>query len=182
MALMTRMTRLFRADAHAVLDRLEEPVTLLRQSVREMEAALEEDERARRRLDRQHSQGLARQAELARSAENATQELDVCLEAGNEKLARTLVRRRLEAERLHAAVGRRLDELAEALAGLDARLDENRARLEAMRQKAELLADEAPGERDDAPWSEREFERSLHVGDDEVEIAFLKELKRRARS
>ena len=182
MALMTRMTRLFRADAHAVLDRLEEPVALLRQAVREMEAALEADEHARRRLDRQHSQALARQAELARGIENTNHELDVCFEAGNEKLARTLLRRRLEAERLHAARGRRVDEVAEALAGLDARLDENRARLEAMRQKAELLAEEEPAERDETPWSEREFERGLHVGDDEVEIAFLKELKRRARS
>ena len=96
MALMTRMTRLFRADAHAVLDRLEEPVALLRQAVREMEAALEADEHARRQLDRQHSQVLARQAELARGIENTNQELDVCFEAGNEKLARTLLRRRLE--------------------------------------------------------------------------------------
>ena len=182
MALITRVSRLFRADAHAVLDRLEEPALLLRQAVREMEAALEADEQARRRFDRQHSQVLARQAELARNIETTTQELDVCFEAGNEKLARTLVRRRLEAERLHAVLGRRVDEVAEALAGLDARLDENRARLEAMRQKAELLADEAPAERDDATWSEREFERGLRVGDDEVEIAFLKELKRRARS
>jgi phage shock protein A len=178
MALMTRMTRLFRADAHAVLDRLEEPVVLLRQAVREMGVALEEDEWARHRLDRQHSQLLVRQAELSRGVENATHELDVCFEAGNEKLARTLVRRRLEAERLHAALGRRVDELAETLAGLDGRLDENRGRLEAMRQKAELLAEEEPAENDEMPWSER----GLHVGDDEVEIAFLKELKRRARS
>ncbi len=182
MALMTRMTRLFRADAHAVLDRLEEPLTLLRQSVREMEAALEDDERERRRLDRQHGQALVRQAEAARAIENTAQELDVCFEAGNEKLARTLIRRRLEGERLHAALERRANELADALAGLDTRLDENRARLEAMRQKAELLAEEVPSAHDDAAWPERDCERGLRVGDDEVEIAYLKELKRRARS
>ena len=34
MAIVTRLTRLFRADAHAVLDRLEEPEVLLRQAVR----------------------------------------------------------------------------------------------------------------------------------------------------
>ena len=182
MALMTRMTRLFRADAHAVLNRLEEPVALVRQAVREMEAALEADEHARRRLDRHHSEALARQAALARGIDNTNHELDVCFEAGNEKLARTLLRRRLEAERLHAALGRRVDEVTEALAGIDAKLDENRARLEAMRQKAELLAEEEPAERDATSWGDRELERGLHVGDDEVEIALLKELKRRARS
>ena len=37
MALITRLTRLFRADVHAVLDRIEEPDVLLRQAVRDME-------------------------------------------------------------------------------------------------------------------------------------------------
>lgn len=36
MALINRATRLFRADLHAVLDRIEEPDILLRQAVREM--------------------------------------------------------------------------------------------------------------------------------------------------
>ena len=182
MALMTRMTRLFRADAHAVLDRLEEPVTLLRQAVREMETALEEDERQRRRLDRQHTQLVTRQAELVRGVDTTTHELDVCFEAGNEKLARGLVRRRLEAERLHAVLDRRLEGVETTLAGVDGRLEENRARLEAMRQKAELLAEDETTERDDEPWQEREFERGLRIGDDEVEIAFLQEQQRRTPS
>ena len=182
MALMTRMTRLFRADAHAVLDRLEEPVTLLRQAVREMEAALEEDERQRRRLDRQHTQLVTRQAELARTVDTTTHELDVCFEDDNEKLARGLVRRRLEAERLHAVLDRRLESVETTLAGVDGRLEENRARLEAMRQKAEVLAEDEASESDDEPWQEREFERGLRVRDDEVEIAFLQEQRRRAQS
>jgi len=183
MALMTRMTRLFRADAHAVLDRLEEPASLLRQAVREMEAALEDDERQRRRLDRQHTQLVSRQAELVRSIETTGRELDICFDAGNETLAKGLVRRRLEAQRLHGALDRRLESVETALAGLDVRLDENRARLEAMRQKAELLAtDETPADDDDETWLERDFGHGLRVRDDEVEVAFLQEQQRRARS
>jgi phage shock protein A len=182
MALMTRMTRLFRADAHAVLDRLEEPATLLRQALREMEAALEEDDRRRRRLDRQHTQLVARRAELARTVDSANRELDLCFEAGNEALARGLLRRRLEAERLQAALERRLEGAATALAEIDARLDEHRARLEALRQKAELLAAEEAPDEDDTAWLERDFGRGLRVGDDEVEVALLQERQRRARS
>lgn len=182
MALMTRMTRLFRADAHAVLDRLEEPATLLRQALREMEAALEEDHRRRRRLDRQHTQLVARRAELARTVDSANRELDLCFEAGNEALARGLLRRRLEAERLQAALERRLEGAATALAEIDTRLDENRARLEALRQKAELLAEEEVPDEDDTAWLERDFGRGLRVGDDEVEVALLQERQRRARS
>ncbi|OOZ38928.1 hypothetical protein BOW53_13550 [Solemya pervernicosa gill symbiont] len=50
MALINRVTRLFRADMHAVLDRIEEPEVLLRQSIREMEEALADDEQQLRQL------------------------------------------------------------------------------------------------------------------------------------
>jgi phage shock protein A len=36
MALITRVSRLFRADVNAVLDRIEEPASLLRQAVLDM--------------------------------------------------------------------------------------------------------------------------------------------------
>ena len=47
MALITRVSRLFQADFHAVLDRIEEPEVLLRQAVREMEEELARDEQRR---------------------------------------------------------------------------------------------------------------------------------------
>ena len=63
-------------------------------------------------------------------------------------------------------------------------LDENRATVEGLRQKAELFAQRAPShgdgssEFDDIAWMARE----LQVGDDEVEIAFLREKSRRDSS
>ncbi len=50
MALISRLTQLFQADFHAVLDRLEEPDALLRQAVRDMEDALARDEHPRLRF------------------------------------------------------------------------------------------------------------------------------------
>ena len=44
MALVTRLSRLFQADFHAVLDRIEEPDLQLRQAVREMQFALDQDQ------------------------------------------------------------------------------------------------------------------------------------------
>ena len=38
MALITRISRLFTADFHAVLDRIEEPDVLLKHAIREMES------------------------------------------------------------------------------------------------------------------------------------------------
>ena len=42
MALITRVSRLLRADVHAVLDRLEEPDVLLQQAIRDMEEVVAE--------------------------------------------------------------------------------------------------------------------------------------------
>lgn len=176
MTLINRVSRLFRADLHAVLDGVEEPELLLREAVREMEEDLARD---RRRLDllAEEQRGLAeRRAELTASLERMDGELDLCFEAGREDLARTLVRRRLETERLRDALERRRGELERELSRLRERTEANASRLEAMRQKAELLAREEPREGPAAPWSPR----GQTVSDDEVEVVFLREQRRRA--
>ena len=44
MALITRLSRLFQADFHAVLDRIEEPDIQLKQAIREMQIELQQNE------------------------------------------------------------------------------------------------------------------------------------------
>ena len=67
MALMTRVARLFRADVHAVLDRLEEPDVLLRQAIREMEESLAADREQARRLARELEATRGRVEETGRA-------------------------------------------------------------------------------------------------------------------
>ncbi len=176
MALITRLTRLFRADLHAVLDRMEEPDLLLKQALREMEEALASDERRLRASTRERDQLLARTADLDRSLDSMAGELDLCFAAGKDDLARALVRRRLEAERLRALLQRKRQDLDAELAALQERVRENRVRLEAVRQKAELLAEE-----DARPPHEGWPAPDLTVGDADVEVAFLREQQKRRR-
>ena len=56
MALVSRLTRLFQSDFHAVLDRIEEPDALLRQAVRDMEDALARDEQRVKNLHADRAQ------------------------------------------------------------------------------------------------------------------------------
>jgi len=179
MALITRIARLFRADLHAVLDRMEEPDVLLRQAVREMEEALAADEQRLRLLRHEQEQLTARRRELARALERLAEEIDLCFASGKEELARTLIRRQLEAQRLEQVVARRAEALQGSVDGLAARTEENRGRLESMRQKAELLAEEERGERDATP---ADAGAPTPVRDEEVEVAFLREKQRRAQS
>jgi phage shock protein A len=178
MALINRVTRLFRADLHAVLDRVEEPDILLRQAIREMEEDLTRDEQAYRRHEREHEQLAKKESELRQLHAALGEELDVCFAADKEDLARSLIRRRLETEGSLRLSGRRREALAAQRDELARRLAENRTRYESMRQKAELF-DERQGE--NKPDSvDRWPGVDVRVRDEDVEVALLKERRRRA--
>jgi phage shock protein A len=178
MALITRLSRLMRADLHAVLDRVEEPEVLLRQALREMREELARDQQRQRLLGRERDQLDARAAELEQALVRSDQELDVCFAAEKDDLARALVKRKLETRELQRRVEGRRHELDASLEQLGQRLDENRSRLEDMQQKAELLSEPDPEQTSAAPWAQTD----TGVRAAEVEVAFLREKQRRARS
>ncbi len=177
MALITRFSRLFTADLHAVLDRLEEPDVLLKQAVRDME-----EELARMRHEalvaRAEMQRIAqREADIGRRLTDFDAELDVCFDAGEEALARSLVRRKLETERRAKSLQVRHDTLAERLQELDTAIAENERHLTGMREKVEVL-----GEQTRTACVAGTGSDEATIGTDEIEVAFLREQQRRVRS
>lgn len=176
MALIARVSRLFKADLHAVLDQLEEPASLLRQSIREMEETLAERERHTQRLQRDRHDLDTRLDETETLAGELDRQLDLCFAAGNETLARRLIRRKLKAHKLAALTRARLQAVGDALADTEAALAHERTELEHLRQKADCFAEPPAAPRHAA------HDRALDVGDDEVEVAFLHEKQRRVPS
>ena len=184
MALINRISRLFKADFHAVLDQIEEPEALLKQAIRDMEDALSATEQ-RIKLCAHDQDGIAvRKNELESSTAEIDAQLDLCFESGKDDLAKSLIKKKLEAGRLlnrlnakHVANEKYLDEQRTMC-------DENSSTLESLRQKAELFAQRTPvhadggSEFDDVAWMARE----MTVGDDEVEITFLREKSVRSAS
>jgi phage shock protein A len=167
MALINRVTRLFRADFHAVLDQIEEPELLLKQAVREMEDDLAETEQ-RIRAGAHEQEVLAdRKTEIDGKLVEIDEELDLCFASKKHDLARNLTRKKLEAKRLSQRLATKLAAVEKRLTG---------------QQKAELFAQNtAPrgeSEFDDISWMARE----LNVSDDEVEVAFLREKSARSPS
>ena len=101
----------------------------------------------------------------------------MCFASDKEDLARVLIKRQLEAERLHKVLGNKRDKVQDTLVELRNRLQENHSRLSAMQQKVELLAEEdtiAPGDGWNAP--------DITVREEDVEVAFLREKQKRNRS
>ena len=176
MALVTRLSRLFQADFHAVLDRIEEPDLQLRQAVREMQYALEQD-RQRLQLLQHEAQQLQNTAAQNDSRLSCLdEELDLCLAAGQEDLARDLVRRKLVLEKQVQAATERHQQLDRQLHALDKQVEEQSQLLLDMQQKLELLVS-----CDDAPVSPA-YTFDDRIRDEEIEIALLREKNRRAKS
>ncbi len=143
MALITRVTRLFTADLHAVLDRLEEPDVLVKQAIREMEDELASRETRLRWLDHEHAQLTRQSADMNASLDAIAQQLDVCFASDEDTLARPLIKRRLETQHLVGRLAARLLANTQARVEETANVENNRRDLDAMRQKAEVLLDEA---------------------------------------
>jgi phage shock protein A len=175
MALINRMSRLFSADVHAVLDRIEEPDVLLKHAIREMEDELARGELGIRQMTHERDQLEERQRKLSAALAELSEQLDVCFADGNDELARRVLKRRLETERLAQQVADHRAIFAKELKQRCAATEEQREQLDVMRQKAELLAT-APSGGDE--WSQREFA----VSEDEVEVAFLRERQKRQSS
>ena len=177
MALINRVSRLFTADVHAVLDRIEEPDALLKQSIREMEEEVSACEQRVRQLEHERDRLADRQRKVQAALVELDEQVGVAFGARDEQLARKLVKRKLETARLEAHVTERRAAVAKTLAERAAALTEQRERLDVLRQKAELLSD-VPHAAASGDWGTTDFA----VGDDEVEVAFLRERQKRTPS
>jgi phage shock protein A len=177
MALINRFVRLFQADLHGLLDRIEEPETLLKQALREMAEELVGAEQRLKRLQQEQEQLTRRGGELKRSLAQMSEELDLCFESGGEPLARALVKRKLEAQKLLDAIDSRRDEQAQRIGEQQAQLSEMSTQYESMQQKAEILAGDSHDSagRDESAWPTAE----LRVADQEIEMALLREKQSR---
>jgi phage shock protein A len=175
MALVTRLSRLFQADFNAVLDRIEEPDLQLRQAVREMEFALDQDRQRLKLLQHESVQ-------LGKSIDSATaglagfdEELDICLAAEKDDLARDLIRRKLVGEKQSMALQQRFASVESRHQALAKQIDEQSQLLTAMKQKLELLVSD-----EDSACGE--FAQLETIRNEEIEIALLREKERRSRA
>ena len=178
MALITRLTRLFRADAHAVLDRLEEPQILLRQAVREMEDETTRNAQALKALELEHEHTRRQIGEIQATLSGIAGDLDLCFAADNRNLVRILLRRRLEGERLTQHLGQRLARQSADILQRRSALDDQRQRLEGMRQKAAIFDVDCAAEKSDAAWNTPD----IAVSEDDIDLALLREQQQRKAS
>ncbi len=176
MALITRISRLFRADFNAVLDRIEEPDVLLKQALREMEEDIYSDVHKLKLLEKECSQVKENINELEENIIQINQALDICFDSNEVALARSQVKRKIEMQRYEKHMKSKLKSSAVIISELKSRITENKSRLTAMQQKLELLVNtQSEIERND-------FSAQITIDENEIEMAFLKEKQARSIS
>jgi phage shock protein A len=179
MTVITRIIRLCKADLHGILDSLEEPEEVIKQAIRDMEEDIATQERRLEAL-RAVWQRLEREAqETTATMQEIASQIDLCFAAENEPLARNLMRKRLEMARRAKAIARGQDETRAQSDALATRIATQKAQLASVVQK--LKAYEAT--RTHHPWASSPWaplQGDSVVTDEEVEVAFLEEKRRRS--
>jgi len=176
MALVTRLSRLFQADFHAVLDRIEEPDLQLRQAVREMQFALDQDQQRKQLLQHEADQLDKAIVSIDDKLQALDEELDICIAADKDDLARDLVQRKLAAEKQLKATSDRSIAIDLQRQTLDRQIDEQTQQLTSMKQKLELLV------KVDDTAVDSSFTSAEVIRREEIEIALLREKQKRAQS
>lgn len=167
MTLVKRFTRLVKADLHGILDCLEEPESLLKQAVREMEEELESKNQEIRRLEEKEKTLKEFSINRSKFFEKIQEEVELCINSGNDDLARSKIKRRLETEKeIHEAQhlqeenSKKLKEARESVKSMA-------SRYESLKQKMQIFVSE-----------KNEHEAGNIISDEDIQVAFLKEKAR----
>jgi len=136
--LFDRIATLVRADAHGVVDALEERSLLLKQTLRDAELELLQKRARVEALGQEEERVRERAARCGAAGAALDEDVELALAGGREELARFAIRRllplrpeRAVLEREAASLAASRSELAERLAAQEAELEELRARVRA---------------------------------------------------
>lgn len=184
MTLIARMSRLFKADFHAVLDQVEEPQMLLKHAIREMENELHAAERRLRETLAERDTLSTREEAMQAALREMDEELDLCFEDDKSDLARDIIKRKLQTQRAVKRVAARLEAVEKVSQESRKQLAQNRLSLDSAQQKAELFTGgDLRGEHSTTFAGGGVCDTGeFAVTDNDIEVALLREKKRRARS
>ncbi|MBL4868719.1 MAG: PspA/IM30 family protein [Pseudomonadales bacterium] len=98
MTIITRITSLFKADIHGILDCIEEPRVMLKQSIRNMAEEIEALTRMIAVADDEIKRCSSRSEILIKELDEAQSQVELSFKADNEELARHFIKKKLDLE------------------------------------------------------------------------------------
>lgn len=179
MAILNRVSRLLAADIHAVIDRLEEPQAQLQQAVREMQQLTAQLEQEQQRSTAMLHNLTEQRQKLITQLTTIHQELELCLDAAEEQLARAVVRRSLQLDALLEQTNAELQRTQAQHHKRAELLAEHQTQLEALTAQAQLLEVSLR----DAPTTYGAANLTGNsITEAQIDIALLAHQQRRSRS
>ena len=188
MPILNRVTRLFQADVHAILDVIEEPEAVLKQAIREMQESLDQKQgqlaRSSRMLDALRNNQTRLDAELAK----AVADLRLCMKNGPEELSRKTIARKLALQKHLLVIEQRIVDLEKLRNEQRSAIEIQQSQLESILEKSRIFVPEVSEE--DSPYivaesilTTREYRRTspfagpgntLHVNEEEIELEWMR--------
>lgn len=173
MTLINRISRLFKADVHGILDAIEEPEAMLKQAFREMEEVLFEQSRKLEEVKQRQEVQAREKEETQQSIRELAQSVALCFESGNETLAKNLVRKKLEMEHVEKEHTQRSESLLKEREILERSIAERSMQLKELTEKHRVLTGELKHSRTGSGSLLK-----TAVSEEDVEVAFLREKRR----
>ena len=167
--LFDRIATMLKADAHGVVESLEERSLLLKQCVREAEIELN---RKRARLEVVRDEAKRLREALTRTEEerrSLDEDVTLALAGGKEELARFAARRLLGQQRAADALRAQLAERADEETALAERVDAQQAQFESLRTRVRAELAQRSEAYEPGAWIPEPI-----VADEEVELELLR--------
>jgi phage shock protein A len=133
---MTRITRIFKADIHGVMDQLEDQGLLLKQHLREMEEALHRHDAELKKKMLLRKQAQLEYDNYRQQCDALEQDLTAAIEKNRDEIARMLIKKVKPIEELSAEFKRRIGTLNEDINRFENHLNQQRLRYEQLKQRS----------------------------------------------
>ncbi len=181
MKLINRLNQLITADAHAVLDSIEDPYVLLKQAIRDMAMIIEQQQQSLHQT-KTHFEQLEQQAViLNKQLTQLDKDLDLCFESDNERLARSIVKKKLILNQRIELNQKNIQATKLAESNLISQIQSNQEEFQLINQQAEvLLANYQSSNKVNDIYARQQLDNV--ISEDDIEMALLNEKRKRVNS
>lgn len=172
MSVLQRLSNLITADVNAVIDSIEDPEGLLKQSIRTMQTSVDELDSNIKTLKDQQQQINKQLQSIQADINTANQEIDICLKNENDTLAKHAIKQKLELINTKNLLQQALDDLSEKFRSAQVEQAQQLSDLDEIRRQAQL-------------YQSGSANLSIHtpnIDAADIEIGLLKEKQARSQS
>ncbi len=172
MSMMTRFIRLWKADIHGVMDELEDKPLMLRQYLREMEEALEENKANLKGLAKEKKSLESEHEKLKEELKKTNSDIDSAIKKGKDDIAKFLIKKEIP-------LSRHIKDIEGHIKNLDIDLENARQAYESRKldyERLKLKSREYLRKEEKSTGIFHEFFKEPYqdVRDEEIELELLK--------